>query len=213
MDVDETYIRCMKKKEEQKTESGSPEQDTSKGGANSAHLDKPDTSNSQDRMVKTHASRTQLSDTKLTESVVRDKLSKIFHRNSPDRTGLSESYREKCNISSPQSRGPSKGARIKTESDKESENNGSTSRSISTCNPPGMSSVKTEPRSDNANAPVGLPERTKTEIVPLKDDSAFWELYKNWAEKRCLNSFEVLERHVNQLFIRGDNVVSVSIAQ
>ena len=211
MDVDETYIRCKKKKEEQKTESGSPKQDTSKESANSSQFDIPDTSSSQDRIVQTHASRTQLSDTKLTESIVRDKLSKIFHRNSPDRTGLSESYREKCNISSPQSRGPSKGARIKTESDKESENNGSKSRS--TCNPCGMSSVKTEPTSDGANAPVDLPERTKTENVPLKDDSAFWELYKSWAEKRCLTSFEVLERHVNQLFIRGDNVVSVSIAQ
>ena len=41
----------------------------------------------------------------------------------------------------------------------------------------------------------------------------FWEVYKSWAEKRCLSKFELLERHVNQLFIRGDNVVSVSVAQ
>ena len=41
----------------------------------------------------------------------------------------------------------------------------------------------------------------------------FWEVYKGWAEKRCLSKFELLERHVNQLFIRGDNVVSVSLAQ
>lgn len=42
--------------------------------------------------------------------------------------------------------------------------------------------------------------------------SPFWPLYKEWAEMRCYAHYEIVERHVNQLFIRGDNVVSVSIA-
>lgn len=40
----------------------------------------------------------------------------------------------------------------------------------------------------------------------------FWPLYKQWAEMRCYAQFEVVDRHVNQLFIRGDNVVSISVA-
>ncbi|XP_053380309.1 U7 snRNA-associated Sm-like protein LSm11 [Mercenaria mercenaria] len=40
----------------------------------------------------------------------------------------------------------------------------------------------------------------------------FWPLYKKWTETRCYAEYEILSRHVNQLFIRGDNVVSVSLA-
>ncbi|KAL4240649.1 U7 snRNA-associated Sm-like protein Lsm11 [Mactra antiquata] len=39
----------------------------------------------------------------------------------------------------------------------------------------------------------------------------FWPLYKTWTEMRCNSEFEIITRHVNQLFIRGENVVSVSI--
>lgn len=40
----------------------------------------------------------------------------------------------------------------------------------------------------------------------------FWPLYMKWTEARCFAKYEMVTRHVNQLFIRGDNVVSVSIA-
>jgi small nuclear ribonucleoprotein (snRNP)-like protein len=40
----------------------------------------------------------------------------------------------------------------------------------------------------------------------------FWPLYKKWTEARCYAEYEIITRHVNQLFIRGDNVVSISIA-
>ena len=44
-----------------------------------------------------------------------------------------------------------------------------------------------------------------------KHYTPFWPLYKKWAEIRCYTDYEMVTRHVNQLFIRGDNVVSVSI--
>ena len=56
-------------------------------------------------------------------------------------------------------------------------------------------------------------KRAVKEDDPSKKDNSFWDLYKDWAEKRCLTKFDILERHVNQLFIRGDNVVSVSVAE
>lgn len=39
----------------------------------------------------------------------------------------------------------------------------------------------------------------------------FWPRYKKWTEDRCYAEYEIVERHVNQLFIRGDNVVSISV--
>lgn len=40
---------------------------------------------------------------------------------------------------------------------------------------------------------------------------SFWPLYKKWTEVRCYSDYELIERHLNQLFIRGDNVVSISV--
>jgi len=42
--------------------------------------------------------------------------------------------------------------------------------------------------------------------------SEFWSLYRKWTECRCCGKYEFVTRHVNQLFIRGDNVVSVAVA-
>ena len=68
--------------------------------------------------------------------------------------------------------------------------------------------------SDNQQADkVYNTKRAVKEDNPSKKDNSFWDLYKDWAEKRCLTKFDILERHVNQLFIRGDNVVSVSVAE
>ncbi|KAH3869996.1 zinc finger CCCH domain-containing protein 13-like [Dreissena polymorpha] len=39
----------------------------------------------------------------------------------------------------------------------------------------------------------------------------FWPKYKKWTEDRCYAEYEIVERHVNQLFIRGDNVVSIHV--
>lgn len=75
-----------------------------------------------------------------------------------------------------------------------------------TINKPGPS---VEQMGTDHNLSVG----TSKENMQLKTESDFWALYKAWAEKRCLTKFEVLERHINQLFIRGDNVVSISVAQ
>ena len=43
----------------------------------------------------------------------------------------------------------------------------------------------------------------------IGQDGDFWRLYKPWAEQRCYTSYEIVQRHVNQMFLRGDNVVSI----
>ena len=57
-------------------------------------------------------------------------------------------------------------------------------------------------------------ERDKgKKLKQKKHYTAFWPLYKKWTENRCYATYEIVSRHVNQLFVRGDNVVSVAIAK
>ena len=185
-------------------------------------------------------SRSQESEASLTESVVRDKLSEIFSQCSFKKPELSESDSEMCNISGANT---NTGARTKTElgaktsAGTQSELNAKTSErtkselSTKTCTRTkselkAKTSARTELSAKTKTLSIAgrlsdpvdpedcpITERTGKVKPPLKKDTVFWDLYKNWAEKRCLTTFEVLERHVNQLFIRGDNVVSVSIAE
>ncbi|XP_060565085.1 U7 snRNA-associated Sm-like protein LSm11 isoform X2 [Ruditapes philippinarum] len=67
-------------------------------------------------------------------------------------------------------------------------------------------------KSDGESKPVSSDRRKKTGGDLKKHFQPFWPLYKKWTENRCYSEYEIVTRHVNQLFIRGDNVVSVSIA-
>ncbi|WAQ96124.1 LSM11-like protein [Mya arenaria] len=55
-------------------------------------------------------------------------------------------------------------------------------------------------------------QKCKGESSDRTTCTQFWPLYKQWTESRCYSQYEIINRHVNQLFIRGDNVVSVSLA-
>jgi small nuclear ribonucleoprotein (snRNP)-like protein len=67
-------------------------------------------------------------------------------------------------------------------------------------------------KSDGESRPMSSDRRKKTGGDLKKHFQPFWPLYKKWTENRCYSEYEIVTRHVNQLFIRGDNVVSVSIA-
>lgn len=66
--------------------------------------------------------------------------------------------------------------------------------------------------SESARKSVSKDRQKKTGKDLKRQFQPFWPLYKKWTESRCFAEYEILTRHVNQLFIRGDNVVSVSIA-
>ena len=163
-------------------------------------------------------------------------LSEVSQCDSPQQTKLSETYKEKCNISSPK---VSSGAREKTHqtqairdsacntSNMSSSSNKQTDSPMDKQDGESDSKKNKEGREHTANEtsmnnkPSPSVEQMNIENSQEKGEAAsgtvkvadFWESYIAWAEKRCLSKFELLERHVNQLFIRGDNVVSVSLAQ
>lgn len=70
-----------------------------------------------------------------------------------------------------------------------------------------------ETKSDTEGQHERSKSRPKKGTDPLKKTfQPFWPIYRKWTEGRCYAEYEIVSRHVNQLFIRGDNVVSVSIA-
>ena len=200
----------------------------SPGDASSQSISKPD------KLQVSQAKEGAISQT--TQPVVQREFSEVSQCDSPQRTKLSETYKEKCNISSPK---VSSGARAKSQqgqsteesvpntSKKKSSSNEQTDPQVDQQSGKNYSKGNTEkkaqtPKESSLDNKTGIPaeqmdtqdSQEKTEGVdgPAKV-ADFWESYIAWAEKRCLSKFELLERHVNQLFIRGDNVVSVSLAQ
>ena len=170
-----------------------------------------------------------------TESGSQEKLSEICHGDSPQGTSLSENYSKKCNISSPAGiQTTSAGSRSKSTQDepkqesklnRTGEDGSSYKQTDTNENLPSRNkdaeAHNTKQETSKEPGPSALQKDTKKDSQegvegtsgPVKAEPDFWDLYKTWAEQRCLSKFELLERHVNQLFIRGDNVVSVSIAQ